>query len=179
MLNSFHVPHCKVVLCRGKPFTYWPISNSTVSGRRFCLFHITGLISVLGIQKHQLSREFSTSTGGQKNHSVFSVHLRYHSYCPEGQSALCVLIPKPPLGLIRFHFTKTPMYNHLIHTSCKIHTSLSHFNVIWLGMGRYEILTVWWWQLYPRALRMIRGSGGSGNTKMHSDYLQVGRGWIR
>ncbi len=55
------VQHAKVVLCRGKPFTYWPISNSTVSGRRFCLFHMTGLISVLGIQKHQLSREFSTS----------------------------------------------------------------------------------------------------------------------
>ncbi len=32
------------------------------------------------------------------------------------------------------------------------------------------------WQLYPRALRMIRGSG---NKIVHSDYLQVGRGWIR
>lgn len=68
-------------------------------------------------------------TGGQKNHSVFSVHLRCHSYCPEGKSALCVLIPKPPLGLILFHFTKTPMYNHLIHRSCKI-ILMSHFNVM-------------------------------------------------
>ncbi len=35
------------------------------------------------------------------------------------------------------------------------------------------------WRLYPRALRMIRGSGGLGNKKVHSDYLRVGRGWIR
>ncbi len=34
------------------------------------------------------------------------------------------------------------------------------------------------WHLYPRALRMIRGSGGLGNKTMHSDYLQVGCGWI-
>ncbi len=26
---------------------------------------------------------------------------------------------------------------------------------------------------------MIRGSGGSGNKEMHSDYLQVGHRWIR
>ncbi len=32
------------------------------------------------------------------------------------------------------------------------------------------------WQLYPRALWIIRGSG---NKKMHSDYLQVGRWMIR
>ncbi len=32
------------------------------------------------------------------------------------------------------------------------------------------------WRLYPRALWIIRGSG---NKKMHSDYLQVGRRWIR
>ncbi len=32
------------------------------------------------------------------------------------------------------------------------------------------------WRLYPRALWIIRGSG---NKKMHSDYLQVGRWMIR
>ncbi len=35
------------------------------------------------------------------------------------------------------------------------------------------------WRLYPRALRMIHGSGELGNKKVFSDYLQVGRGWIR
>ncbi len=29
------------------------------------------------------------------------------------------------------------------------------------------------WRLYPRALHMIRGLGGSGNKKMHSDYVRV------
>ncbi len=32
------------------------------------------------------------------------------------------------------------------------------------------------WRLYPRALWIIRGSG---NKRMHSDYLRVGRRWIR
>ncbi len=32
------------------------------------------------------------------------------------------------------------------------------------------------WRLYLRALWIIRGSG---NKKMHSDYLRVGRRWIR
>ncbi len=32
------------------------------------------------------------------------------------------------------------------------------------------------WRLYPRALWIICGSG---NKKMHSDYLRVGRRWIR
>ncbi len=32
------------------------------------------------------------------------------------------------------------------------------------------------WRLYPRALWIIRWSG---NKKMHSDYLRVGRRWIR
>ncbi len=35
------------------------------------------------------------------------------------------------------------------------------------------------WRLYPRALGMICGSVGSGNKKMHSDYVRVGRRWIR
>ncbi len=35
------------------------------------------------------------------------------------------------------------------------------------------------WRLYPRVLRMIRGSGGSGYKKIHYDYLRVGRGWTR
>ncbi len=35
------------------------------------------------------------------------------------------------------------------------------------------------WRFYPWTLRMIHGSGGSGNKKMHSEYLRLGRGWIR
>ncbi len=41
------------------------------------------------------------------------------------------------------------------------------------------VLVMRGWRLYPRALRMILGSGGSGNKKIHSDYLWVGHGWIR
>ncbi len=129
MLNSFHVPHCKVVLCRGKPFTYWPISNSTVSGRRFCLFHITGLVSVLGIQKQQFSREFSTYIQVsclQVDRRIIQCFLSISDITLTVLKSISIvfLIPKPPLGLIRFHFTKTPMYNHLIHSSCKTHLTV-------------------------------------------------------
>ncbi len=44
---------------------------------------------------------------------------------------------------------------------------------------KYCALVMRGWRLYSRALRMIQGSGGSDNKKLHSDYLRMGRGWIR
>ncbi len=35
------------------------------------------------------------------------------------------------------------------------------------------VLVMCGWRFYLWALRMIRGSGGSGNKKIHSDYLRV------
>ncbi len=42
-----------------------------------------------------------------------------------------------------------------------------------------KLLVMRGWRLDPWALRIIRGSGGSVNKKLHSDYLRVGRGCIR
>ncbi len=40
------------------------------------------------------------------------------------------------------------------------------------------ILVMRGWRLYPRVLRMIRGAGGSGNKKVHSDSF-AGGSWPR